>query len=456
MMNFNPDFIKSLDGLPGVNPALLLAALDSPAPVSVRFNPFKVSQQPEGRRIPWSKYGYYLDERPQFTLDPLFHAGAYYVQEASSMFLEHIYRETVGDAQGLRVLDLCAAPGGKTTLLSTLVGLDSTVVANEVMRPRALTLADNVRKWGLGNVAVTNNDPAHFAGFRDYFDVILVDAPCSGEGMFRKNPDSRAEWSLENVKLCAARQRRILGEIWGALKPGGLLIYSTCTFNRQENEENVAWLAEQYSCEGVTIDIPAEWGIVAGEVESREGAPIGTFRFYPDKVEGEGFFAAVMCKESGKARTNVPKPRKTLFSELPRQAAKEAGRWVNQQEFMHFAHIGDTIYGYYNAAYSTVKLLSETLSVMYSGVQAGQIFSGKLKPEHPLALFHDLSREAVNEAPLTLDDALQYLRKNDIDPSLLDEGLNLITFDGFALGWIKRIGRRSNNLYPKELRIMNL
>lgn len=372
------------------------------------------------------------------------------------MFLEHVYREAVGSAQGLRVLDLCAAPGGKTTLLSTLAGLDSIVVANEVMRPRALTLADNVRKWGLGNVAVTNNDPSHFAGFRDYFDIVLVDAPCSGEGMFRKNRESRAEWSLENVKLCAARQKRILADIWGALKPGGLLIYSTCTFNMHENEENLQWLVEKYNCGGVAIDVPVGWGVVTGEIESRAGTPIGTFRFYPDRVEGEGFFAAVVRRENGKARTGVPKSRKTLFTELPRQAAREAGRWVNQQEFMHFAQIGENLYGYYSAAYQTVKLLSETISVIYSGVQAGHIFSGKLKPEHPLALFHDLSREAAHEAPLGLDDTLQYLRKNDIDPTLLDEGLNLVTFDGFALGWIKRIGRRSNNLYPKELRIMNL
>ncbi len=235
-------------------PPELAAALDGTPPVSVRFNPFKVSDRPEGlRQVPWCRYGYYLDERPQFSLDPAWHAGAYYVQEASSMFVG----ELAGDIGGLRVLDLCAAPGGKTTLLSTLTGLDGLVVANEPIRARAQVLADNVARWGLGNVVVTNNDPSHFAGFRDWFDVVLVDAPCSGEGMFRRNPESRGEWSEANVVLCARRQRRILGDILAVLKPGGRLIYSTCTFNRAENEENVEWLIDELGGEAVDVQSPA-------------------------------------------------------------------------------------------------------------------------------------------------------------------------------------------------------
>ena len=221
----------------------LFAALDNgESPVSIRFNPYKIGSQPEGRQVPWCRYGYYLDERPQFTLDPAFHGGAYYVQEASSMFLEAIFRQIFEPDAAPRILDLCAAPGGKTTLLSTLAGAEGLVVANEVIRQRASVLAANAVKWGIGNIVVTNNDPAHFAPFEHYFDLIAVDAPCSGEGMFRKDPAARTEWSEQGVKLCAARQRRILSDIWGSLRPGGILIYSTCTFNAAENEENIAWL----------------------------------------------------------------------------------------------------------------------------------------------------------------------------------------------------------------------
>ena len=195
----------------------LLDALNGESPVSIRFNPYKIAEKPEGEQVPWCRYGYYLDRRPSFTLDPAFHAGAYYVQEAGSMFLETIFRQVFPDDGPLRVLDLCAAPGGKTTLLSTIAGAEGLVVANEPIRNRASVLAENVRKWGIGNVAVTCDDPSHFAAFGHGFDLIVVDAPCSGEGMFRKDRAARDQWSLRNTELCAARQRRILGDVWPAL-----------------------------------------------------------------------------------------------------------------------------------------------------------------------------------------------------------------------------------------------
>lgn len=450
-------FIESAAELLGYGEAQrLFTALDTPAPVSVRFNPYKLTEQPEGRRVPWSRYGYYLDERPQFTLDPLFHAGAYYVQEASSMFVEHICRSATGGQERLKILDLCAAPGGKTTLLSTLAGLDSLVVANEVMRPRAMALADNVKKWGLGNVVVTNNDPSHFGEFRDWFDIVLVDAPCSGEGMFRKNPESRAEWSPENVRLCAQRQRRILADIWGALKPGGLLIYSTCTFNRTENEENIEWLAQEYDCGGVGVEVPTEWGVVTGAVPVAGREAVSTFRFYPHRAEGEGFFAAAVRKGGEKARTKTPKARRTVFTDPPKQSLKELARWVNQPEFMYFAQIGEQAYGYYRSVFPAVRTVAEGLSAIYSGVEMGQLFHAKLRPEHPLALFHDLAPGIVPETCLQLPDALHYLRKGDGGVELFTEGMNLVAYEGFPLGWLKRIGHRVNNMYPKELRIVNL
>lgn len=492
MMMLPKPFQDSCERLLGAESTRLFEALETASPTSIRFNPYKLSEQPEGRRVPWSRYGYYLDERPQFTLDPLFHGGAYYVQEPSSMFVEHVFRSVMGDDSApLRVLDLCAAPGGKTTLLATLAGLESTVVANEVIRPRSLALADNVRRWGLGNVVVTNNDPDHFAGFRDWFDFVLVDAPCSGEGMFRKDPAARAEWSESGVALCAARQRRILQSVWPSLRPGGMLVYSTCTFNTAENEDNVRWMTDEFDCEGVDIPVDGGWGIVCGEA-----AGIPTFRFYPHRLDGEGFFAAVLRKADGRAHEQTPRPRKATLAALSRKAVAPVAGWVAQPDYMRFASVGDQVYGYYTAAYDSVAALAGSLNVVASGIRMGQVFGTTLRPEHPLALFHDLARHSeaggpndslrkalsdaglspdvtpvsqprhkgvvpdrfvtMPEVELQLSDAQDYLRKKEVDAALFDEGVNLVCYAGLPIGWAKRIGARVNNMYPKELRILNL
>ncbi len=430
----------------------LLEALDGEPVTSIRFNPFKLSEKPEGDPVPWNRYGFYLAERPVFTLDPLMHGGAYYVQEASSQFVEHLYRQTTGDAERVRVLDLCAAPGGKTTLYSTLAGPTGLVVANEVIKQRAGVLADNVRRWGIGNVAVSCNDAANFAAYKHWFDVLAVDAPCSGEGMFRKNKDARTEWSSANMELCAARQRRILADAWDALKPGGVLIYSTCTFNTRENEENVAWLAENYAVEPAGIEVPAEWGIEPGEV-----AGIETFRFWPHRLRGEGFFAAVMRKTDGKLKHETPKSKKQPLTDLNRNENRPLVDWVAQPEFMKFAKAGDNCYAYYRAQYPAVAALAEGLNIIYSGVCMGQIFNGKLRPDHALALFHDLNREKTACTELPTDTALDYLRKQEFkDLAPLAEGLNLLTFGGLPIGWTKRIGHRTNTMLPNSFRIVNL
>lgn len=429
----------------------LLAALDTEPPVSVRFNPYKVRQAPEGESIPWNRYGSYLDRRPAFTQDPCFHAGAYYVQEASSMFVEHLYRQAAGSRERIRLLDLCASPGGKSTLYASSVGLGGLVVANETIRTRTAPLIENVRKWGLGNVVVTNNDPSHFADFREWFDVIAVDAPCSGEGMFRKDPQARAQWNMENVKLCAARQRRILSEIWGSLAVGGTLIYSTCTFNTLENEEIIAWLSEEYDCEPVSVDCPDEWGIVRGEVNG-----IACFRFFPHRVRGEGFFAAVLRKGGTAGAMKTARPRKRILGEVPKQTVKSLSDWVAQPEYMIFAQAGENVYGYYAEAFPAIKAIADNLTVLYSGICMGQLFSGKLKPDHALALFHDLNRNRIPAAEVSREEALRYLRKEvQTDIAAFREGLNAVLYQDMPIGWLKRIGQRSNNLYPKGQRILS-
>lgn len=450
MTGFPQDFTLSTEQLLGKSEATaLFNALDKESSTSIRYNPFKVSQKPEGTGVPWCRYGFMLDKRPSFTLDPVFHSGVYYVQESSSMFLEHVMRQATGNPEGLTVLDLCAAPGGKTTLLSTIVGLTGVVVANEVIRSRANILAENVRKWGLGNVIVTNNDPAHFASLEGQFDVIVIDAPCSGEGMFRKDHDARMQWSASNVELCAARQRRIVADAWSSLAEGGLLIYSTCTFNEQENEQNVKWITENYNCEGVNIDVDPAWGVVKGETEGIE-----TFRFFPHKVAGEGLFMALMRKTS-RVKPKRIAPRKTPFGDVNKADRIALSRWIGTAQESYFSLIGDNIYCYNRATFPIVKRIAESMNAIYSGVMMGRIFNGKLRPEHSLALYHDLAATDIPKVDVSIEDALKYLRRQDLDLNMLSEGLNLICFNNHPLGWIKRIGHRANNAYPMEMKINN-
>ena len=428
----------------------LCRALNGETPTSIRLNPRKPFAQLEGRSVPWNKYGRYLDVRPSFTLDCGFNAGTYYVQEAGSQFVGHILEGM--DLEGARLLDMCAAPGGKTTLYSTLVGESGLVVANEIVRNRAAVLADNVRKWGVGNVVVTNNEPRHIAAFEEWFDVVAVDAPCSGEGMFRKDEQARSEWSEGNVRMCAARQAEILDEAWQSLAGGGLLIYSTCTFNADENEGTIRAFAERVGDEieaAELVECPEEWGVVCG----REGV-WQTFRFYPHRTESEGFFAAVARKVPTGARRVTPKPRRKIMNDLGGKAREELSRWVENPKAMRFAEVAETCYGYYSEVYEDVKHLAESLSVIYSGVAMGRIFGSTLKPDAALAFFVGLKKDAVARATLERDEALQYLRKQEVPAERFREGMNLVECEGCALGFAKRIGNRCNNLFPNSLRIL--
>ena len=396
--------------------------------------------------------GRYLAERPQFTLDPLMHGGAYYVQEASSQFVAHILKDD--DLDGARVLDMCAAPGGKTTIYSSKVGRSGLVVANDINRGRTLALADNVQRWGMGNVVVTCSEPRYIGNFEAWFDVVAVDAPCSGEGMFRKMEEARSEWSLSSVEQCVVRQREILSEAWRALRPGGKLIYSTCTFNDKEDEGIVRWLMEEYGESVVaaeSIETCEEWGIKRSDI-----GPFQCFHFYPHSARGEGFFAAVARKSDGVAKRRTPKARRKVFATLQGKDIAEVSRWVDDGKRMSFRYVDDMVYGYDNAVIDDVIQLSESLTVVYSGVSMGQLFKGKLKPEHPLALFVGRNANVVPAVEVSMEDALDYLRRQDIDTKQFSEGINIVMYKGVALGFVKRIGARCNNMYPKDLRILNL
>lgn len=443
-------FVESMREQLGEDAECLFEALDTEPAVSIRLNPAKPANTFDGEQVGWCQWGRYLDERPQFTLDPMLHGGAYYVQEASSQFVAHLLSKL--DLTGRRVLDMCAAPGGKTTIYSTLVGCEGLVVANDINHGRAMALADNVQRWGMGNVVVTCNEPSHIGAFKHWFDVVAVDAPCSGEGMFRKMEEARTEWTASSPEQCAMRQREILAEAWEVLRPGGTLLYSTCTFNSTEDEGIVEWLTMEYGEElevSERVETMEEWGIVRSDI-----GPWQCFHFYPHKSRGEGFFAAIARKRDGVVHCSMPKARRKLFS-LPAKAdLHELELWVDGGHT--FRVIGDDVYAYNTHVVDDVIALSEYLSVVYSGVSMGRIFKKRLKPEHALALYVGLNRDAVPVVDVSLSDAQDFLRRHDIAAGQFEEGINVVAYMGIPIGFVKRIGVRCNNMYPKDLRIVKL
>lgn len=440
-----------------------VAALSEEHPVSIRLNNrFKpavggfslLSASP----VPWASGGYYLQHRPSFTFDPLFHAGCYYVQEASSMFVGQALEQYV--SRPVVMLDLCAAPGGKSTHLLSMLPEGSLLVANEVMRNRSQILAENVTKWGSPDVVVTNNDPADFAPLGPMFDVMLTDVPCSGEGMFRKDPVAVSEWSLDNVELCRKRQRRILNDIWGNLKPGGLLIYSTCTYNTKENEENVAWICRELGAEVLPLTIPEDWAVSGNLL----GEDFPVYRFLPHLTQGEGFFMAVLrknqmpldmvgteqCPSVGKSIRN----KKAKTSDFPKDALALAETWVQDagKYECHTTEASVILFpDHYQEQYA---LLKQHLRVLLAGVEVGSLKGKDLVPKQALALSSVLQRSAFACAELSDEQAIAYLRKEAIHLSGdVPRGYVLLTYRNVPLGFVKNIGNRANNLYPSEWRI---
>ena len=282
--------------------AAFVKGLEEQPPVSIRLNRVKCDVEVEGgEREPWSVDGYYLHSRPNFTFDPLLHAGCYYVQEASSMFVECALRQYVSSP--VEMLDMCAAPGGKSLAAISSLPEGSWLLSNEPIRTRASILAENVSKWGSPRMSVISNYPKEISKSKMKFDVILCDVPCSGEGMFRKDPQAIKEWSEQNVEKCRLLQREIVAEAWKCLRPGGLLVYSTCTFNTHENEENVRWITEEYDAEILPVDVCDEWHVTGSLLPDFAG-PV--YRFIPGVTRGEGIFMAIMRKQGEwKAQKNT-------------------------------------------------------------------------------------------------------------------------------------------------------
>ena len=433
-------------------------ALQTETPVSIRPNRMKCSQPVEGEPIPWASSGTYLINRPTFTFDPLFHAGCYYVQEASSMFVEKVLQEYVKEP--VVMLDLCAAPGGKSTLCRSALPEGSLLVANEVMRNRSQILAENLIKWGHPEVVVTNNDPADFTDLTHLFDVILTDVPCSGEGMFRKDQVAVDEWSLENVDICWKRQRRILADIWPALKPGGILIYSTCTFNREEDEDNVAWIAKELDADILSVPVEDSWGITG----NLTGKDFPVYRFLPHKTKGEGFFLGVLKKRADvldetprrflKTSRRLDKKKKGKDAKQTLVVPKEAKVWLKDSSEYALAMKDTNVVAFPKAYENEYALLQQTLKVIHAGITLGEIKGKDLIPHHSLAMSTVLASDAFPKAEVNYEQAISYLRKEGL---ILDadvpRGYVLLTYQGVPLGFVKNIGNRANNLYPQEWRI---
>jgi 16S rRNA C967 or C1407 C5-methylase (RsmB/RsmF family)/NOL1/NOP2/fmu family ribosome biogenesis protein len=421
---------------------LLFEALNSPAPTSIRFNPSKpIDAFQNEEHIPWCEHGRYLSERPIFTLDPLFHAGCYYPQEAGSMILSAVMKQLTLPKQTC-VLDLCAAPGGKSSLLLDELSEDSLLVANEIVRSRAYILRDNLSKWGKSNVLVSNNAPTDFKKLNSFFDLILVDAPCSGEGMFRKDPNSRNEWRVESAQHCAIRQKDILTDIWDSLMPGGYLIYSTCTFNPAENHELIAQFLDTQKASLVDLTFPSDYAL------QQPANRIG-WQCYPHLIKTEGFYFAVIQKDE----EHVGHSTKGFKNKTKKKSSQEVK--LKLPFDLPNGYISQTIdnqnYLFPENQQVRVSTLLNQIRVMKLGTLLGEFIGKKFIPHHEYALSTHID-SGFSVVNLSLEEALNYLKGNTLSMNL-DGGWHLAAFKEHQLGWFKQIGNRMNNYYPKELRI---
>ena len=477
MEPLKPEFKESMIELLGPGEGKqLLEALDTEPSVAIRMNPAKpVDSGLEGEPVEWCPEGLRLRERPQFTLMPAMHAGAFYVQDPSSMIISHVVRELRGEDEApLAYLDACAAPGGKTTAAIAALPDGSLVVANEFDPKRAQILLENVQKWGYPNTVVTCGDTARLTSLKGVFDIVAVDAPCSGEGMMRKDPEARRQWNPALVEQCAALQREILTNVWPTLRPGGHLIYSTCTFNRTENESMVRWLCSQYGADPVDLRlptdsdnsagkgpvIPAEWGIRASLDPT-----VPALRFMPHVTRGEGLFLAVVRKP-GDTPSSAPSLQGTsrVLKRKPKTPAAKGAKtpdllpWLKTPADFRLNQVPDGTWSAIPVRWADlISRIGGTCRVLSAGVPLATEKGKTLIPEHPLALSTALASDAFPCVEIPLEQALTYLRREALTlPPDTPRGYVLLTYRSLPLGFAKNIGTRANNLYPSPWRIRHL
>lgn len=413
-------------------------------PSSIRLNHNKIKTHTLNKKIPWSKYGYYLDERPAFTYDPFLHAGVYYVQEASSMFIEEILRQLNGCNSPVKILDLCAAPGGKSTLISSLIHPDSVLVSNEIDKHRCNILVENVIKWGNDNTLVSNNKPGDFCFLKNYFDIILADLPCSGEGMFRKDKNSIIEWSEKNVNDCSSRQKKISDDILQTLKPGGYYIYSTCTFNKIENEENIDYLVKKHDLKSIELNNNSFMGIY--HTRTKYGAH--GYRFFPNKIKGEGFFVSILQKKQ-----STYKPQKINHAQKFKAAKNISSKICEQYEINVIEKKLLEINTYlYAVNESVIKTSSELLINIKLIHIPTALFEIKKSDYIPTQAFANAVFNKNKTKNLHYEDAINYLMGMNVNLDI-NNGFSAVSYKSAKLGWVKKIDARINNYYPKEWRI---
>jgi 16S rRNA C967 or C1407 C5-methylase (RsmB/RsmF family)/NOL1/NOP2/fmu family ribosome biogenesis protein len=444
-------FLHSLSGLAAFDTDAFTKAHQQPAPVSVRLNTHKKitsAHFQDAQPVPWADNAFYISKQEIFALDPLWHAGAYYVQEASSMMLQQVYNQLLAPLEyPLHILDLCAAPGGKSTQLVSMMKPADVLVSNEVIQGRVGVLVENLTRWGPANTIVTQNDPAQWGNGGFLFDAIVVDAPCSGSGLFRREPEAISEWSEDNVALCAQRQQRILADIWPALKPGGFLVYSTCSYSPSEDEAIIDFAVKDLDAQSVQIVIKPQWGIV--EVNAPQTKAYGC-RFYPHLLQGEGFFLSVLQKRECAdtlIRSQPSAKRKML---IPKAEAWQP--FVNQDISLGWYEHSGTWYAMTQPTLELFHLLKPQFRIKKAGVCAGTLAQSQPVPEHDFALSHIIS-PGITAAELNLQQARQYLRKEYFETEPDKKGWVLARYQQNNLGWYKQLGNRINNYYPTSWRL---
>lgn len=443
-MNFPQPFIESIQTQFDEDEAYrFFQSLESPSPVSFRVNHEKHKALPNLERVKWNEQGYYLEKRPAFFTDPLWHAGGYYVQESSSMIIGTIIGQLKQDyfkSESIHVLDLCAAPGGKSTDIVSQLSEEDLLISNEVIQSRVGVLRENVVKWGYPNHLVSSNDPTDFKRLPAFFDMVVVDAPCSGEGLFRKEPESINHWSMENVNLCHQRQQRIVQDAWDTLATNGFLIYSTCTYNTIENESILKWLTKDKKCESVEIQMELSWGFSRHTIDNHT-----IFKAFPHLLKGEGFSFFVVRKTELVQSIQTPKKldQKILDrTNFPLVFGCDGAFIQEQDQLMFRTHPKE------------VMLLQSKIRLIRSGVEVGNFKREKLIPSHEIAMQIDVNLDYETKE-VDWDQAIKYLRCEAFELNAHRKGFTLLRFREVNLGFINHLGNRFNNLYPTHWRLRN-
>lgn len=451
-MKLKTAFLNTIESCQGFDKEAFIEAHHQTPVVSIRINQSKTVERSVVldddnllAKVPWCDEAYVLKDRPSFTLDPLFHAGAYYVQEASSMFLQYVAKKLFQEGRGYKALDLCAAPGGKSTLMAGMHQF-GIVVSNEIIQSRVAVLQENIIKWGQMKVLVSNNDPADFKNLPGYFDFVMVDAPCSGSGLFRKDDKAINEWNPELVDFCAARQKRILHAAIETVAEGGYLFYSTCSFSEEENEDNLDFLIDTGLFESVDVHTDPSWNIISSS--SKNHGARG-YRFYPDKILGEGFFCSVLKKVSSTNTNRIVYPQSVKTLTLDAQLK----HWVNNAETLYYFQKADDVFAFGPEFLSDLNLISSVLKLRKSGLRLGEIIRGEFVPNHELAM-STLQSNDISSIQLDYKTSLQYLRRETIDSAVAQKGWSLVQYKGISLGWIKQVQGKAKNHYPLNWRIL--